>query len=39
MVVLADGAAPGIAEVEHGGVVDRHLQRVAHALVVIGLVG
>ena len=39
MVVLADRAAPGVAELHDGIVVDGHLQRIAHPLVVIGLVG
>ena len=38
VVVLADRAAPVVAELQDGLVVDGHLQRVAHPLVVIGLV-
>ena len=37
MVVLADRAAIVEAELEHGRVVDRHLQRVADPLVVVRL--
>ena len=35
--VLGDRAVPFDAELENGRIVDRHLQGVAHALVVVGL--